>query len=371
MVAAVATSDDETIRSDGYKPANDQFTLVEGFEYPEQPDLPYPTCKLKKGLEIDGLTDALQILSASDNALSDAAFYAGLAYVKPGDAQYLLNQWFGLDGFAVDDIATVDAFKRSNPNFSQSPASYKLITFPSVLPDFGIVSIRGTATVWDLMSDAQLWLAAGLFQLLREILPIGSLWTPILHQMVNFVSSLESESISRVAFYRETTAFVNYLKKETGYTTVQVTGHSLGGGLALITGSQTNSPAVGLSAPNAMLSRDTFDPPLTKDQLNTLTFNIVPVGDIVPMIDDLAHLYQNINCTAAANDIAGCHGSTRSACEIQYTCGSGDRPVICNCVADYGYPEPIPTGGGNQTNFTQACQDAAAAADVISGSVSG
>ena len=263
-----------------------------------------------------------------------AAFYASIAYVKPGDAQYLLNQWLGQDGTAIDDIATVDAFKLSNPDYAQSPVSYKLIAFPAILPNFALVSIRGTATLWDLMSDAQLWLAAGLFQMLREILPIGSLWTPILHKMVSFVSKLESESISRVAFYRETTAFVNYLKAETKYTTVHVTGHSLGGGLALITGSQTNSPAVGLSAPNAMLSRDTFKPPLTEHQLNTLAFNIVPVGDLVPMIDDLANLYQNINCTAAANDIIGCHGSTRSACEIQYTCGSGNRPVICNCAAD-------------------------------------
>lgn len=110
--------------------------------------------------------------------------------------------------------------------------------------------------------------------------------------MVNFVSSLESESISRVAFYRETTAFVNYLKEETEYTTVHVTGHSLGGGLALITGAQTNSSAVGLSAPNALLSRDTFDPPITKYQLDTLTFNIVPVRDAISMFDDLANLFQ-------------------------------------------------------------------------------
>jgi hypothetical protein len=71
VIAAVATSDDHTIESDGYKSANEQYTLVQGFEYPKQPDLPYPTCKLKKGLEIDGLSDALQF-SASDNSLSDA-----------------------------------------------------------------------------------------------------------------------------------------------------------------------------------------------------------------------------------------------------------------------------------------------------------
>lgn len=72
VIAAVATSDDHAIESDGFKSANEQFILVEGgFEYQKQPDLPYPTCKLKKGLEIDGLSGALQ-LAASDNSLSDA-----------------------------------------------------------------------------------------------------------------------------------------------------------------------------------------------------------------------------------------------------------------------------------------------------------
>jgi len=72
VIAAVATSDDHNIESDGYKSANEQFILVKGgFVYPKQPDLPYPTCKLKKGLEIDGLSGDLQ-LAASDNSLSDA-----------------------------------------------------------------------------------------------------------------------------------------------------------------------------------------------------------------------------------------------------------------------------------------------------------
>jgi len=71
VIAAVATSDDHNIESDGYKSANEQFILVQGFEYQKQPDLPYPTCKLKKGLAIDGLSGDLQ-LAASDNSLSDA-----------------------------------------------------------------------------------------------------------------------------------------------------------------------------------------------------------------------------------------------------------------------------------------------------------
>ena len=144
--------------------------------------------------------------------------------------------------------------------------------------------------------------------------------------------------------------------------------HSLGGGLALITGSQAQVPAVGISAPNAKLSRDTFvgkfgtSLPVSIHDLDTYTFNVVPDRDPVPNIDDKARLYQRLNCTASANDIVGCHGIERSICELQYTCGSEasllkQRPVPCECVMLYDYPSPKPLNG-TETNssFEDECR---------------
>ena len=118
-----------------------------------------------------------------------------------------------------------------------------------------------------------------------------------------------------------------------------------------------------------MLSRNTFIPPLTVEELNTYTFNVVPAADPIPMFDDLARLYQNINCTAEKHDLFGCHHISRSICEIQYTCGSASRPVLCECVMDYGYPDPLleqqseqeeATGDQSETeslSFVDACVD--------------
>ena len=53
-------------------------------------------------------------------------------------------------------------------------------------------------------------------------------------------------------------------------------GHSLGGGIALISGAQAHVKAIGLSAPNTVLGRDTVDPKLSLDDLQRWTFNIVP-----------------------------------------------------------------------------------------------
>ena len=129
--------------------------------------------------------------------------------------------------------------------------------------------------------------------------------------------------------------------------------------------------AVGFSAPNAKLSRDTFvgefgkPLPVSIYDLNTYTFNVVPDRDPVPNIDDKARLYQRMNCTASANDIVGCHSVVRSICELHYTCGSEAaslksatyRPVPCECVLEYGYPPPTPLNG-NDTNssFVNECR---------------
>jgi hypothetical protein len=120
----------------------------------------------------------------------------------------------------------------------------------------------------------------------------------------------------------------------------------------MITGAQMHMPAIGLSGPNTIIARKTLDPPVIMDELDKYTFNIKPDQDPVPMIDDTAKNIQRINCLAQSNNFVDCHTATQSLCEIQYTCGSGPRPTLCNCDAYYGYPEPELTG--DQT-FEDAC----------------
>ena len=118
-------------------------------------------------------------------------------------------------------------------------------------------------------------------------------------------------------------------------------------------------PAVALSGPNAMLTRQSFDPKVSAEALDSKTFNIIPERDLVPMIDDVAQNYQSIRCEAGLVDFIECHGATRSLCEILYTCGNGDRPIPCECVTQFGYNEPEALGG---VDFATACAEPIAAA---------
>ena len=175
---------------------------------------------------------------------------------------------------------------------------------------------------------------------------------PFLLELVFVMNGLQIKTVERVSFYRVTTGFA--LEMKNIFSSVQVTGHSLGGGLAIITGAQAKIPAIALSGPNAKISGKSFDPPVTEEELNRYTFNIRPDRDIVSRFDDVADNFQNIRCEADANDFIGCHGFVRSLCEIMYTCGTGIRPAICQCHTLYGYPKPFTDG---DEDFDELCGD--------------
>lgn len=126
---------------------------------------------------------------------------------------------------------------------------------------------------------------------------------------------------------------------------------------------------MGLSAPNAMLSRSSFDPPVSAEALNSKTFNIIPERDVVPMIDDKAQNYQFIRCMASLDDFVSCHDSTRSLCEIIYSCGTGygtsRRPVLCQCVSMFNYPEPIPVSEETNLTFAEFCQQSSIESSIL------
>ena len=159
---------------------------------------------------------------------------------------------------------------------------------------------------------------------------------------------------------------------------------ALGGGLAMITGSQKQVPAIAISAPNALLSSVSFDPPITPDNLREFTFNVVPDRDIVPLMDDLSQNYQRIRCRLSGNSLAGCHSKfsrdlinhllthtiscfhsqglnatttvpQQSVCEILYTCGSNGRPIPCHCSNKLGYEDPVPIDSSSGLSFADAC----------------
>ena len=153
------------------------------------------------------------------------AFLAGLAYTTDNNiTQDNLNEYFNVS--ATDEADIVSNYRKEAG--TSSHVSFKLVTVPTnnQTGTFAYVLIRGTTNNWDMLTDAQLWSAAALMQVLRELLPVGSAWTPIIHKLIDAITFVESESLQRVSFYKDTTKFVEYVKT-LGYAGIAITGESI------------------------------------------------------------------------------------------------------------------------------------------------
>ncbi|KAG7372716.1 hypothetical protein IV203_018859 [Nitzschia inconspicua] len=316
------------------------------FYYDPQPELPYPTCSVQKGFSLPGQQAA---------ALADYSFLATMSFAAQAEAQPLLNQWFG-ENQVVDDSEFV-AMYRNETGTQDHPVSYKLFTI-SALPDSAVVSIRGSEALWDWTVDIQLWAGGVLAQMTKGILPFGWMWKPILPYMVYIINSVQSQKLKEVSYYQYTSDFVDALYAGFDgrqYENLRVTGASLGGGLAILTGAITGASAISFSGLNAMYSRMTFDPPITEEQLNTRVFNVIPDRDVIAHIDEPGMLTQHTQCRGPKNSLFACHSMWRTLCEIQYQCGSNGRPINCWCTSRFGYP--VPTSNSSVT-WEEACADA-------------
>ncbi|KAL7544460.1 hypothetical protein ACHAWF_007839 [Thalassiosira exigua] len=306
-----------------------------------------PICNADLGNSHD--SNGTSSLTTPVKYLADFGFLSIIPYFKIDSIQSLLDTWFG-EGQAFLDEDVIATFRELHPDLSSS-ASFQLVTFSD---KSAVVCVRGTTTYFDFLGDARLWYAPALFQLVQGAMPFGSAFNALVHLCVNMLAVLETANLKKVSYYVETTAFVNYLRKSEKYTDIKITGHSLGGGLALITGAQTQTMAVGVSAPNTVMGRSSVTPEISLDDLEQYTYNLIPQRDIVGQLGGKAK-FASIKCRAGINEPFGCHYAYRSLCELMYTCGNVKRPVYCECVDVLGYPEPTAIDGSG-TSFQSTCE---------------
>ena len=166
------------------------------YEGNEDNNILYPTCQIGRGFDVP--TDP-------QSALIDFTFLAKLAYHDRNVTQTTLDEWFG-SGVVIDENI-VDFRKTFHEQFRETAVTYKHFNFTQDGITRNIVAIRGTSNGWDALADAQLWASASLSQMLRFMLPIGEIWTPIFPYLIYLVSVIQADSLDEVAYYKETVAF--------------------------------------------------------------------------------------------------------------------------------------------------------------------
>lgn len=329
------------IKIRAYKNHLGNLTPNGDFVYLPKQNLMYPTCNLMNNVDI---------LNNTKTALIDYTFLSAFVYQDPKTHQRMLDEWFG-PGIAKMDSNTTRDF-RSESKLPNSDAIYSIVSFPN---NSSVVTVRGSHTAWEWLTDFQIWTAVFVMESFLSLLPAGKVFHPILYKILGVMGFVESKRLKEIQLNTQTTGLVKYMKDTAGFdgSAISITGHSLGGGIALITGAQTSIPAIAISGPNNIFSRKTFDPPLDLDTIDTMLFNVIPERDLIPRIDKPGLLNQHIACRAKAKNGYTCHSIGRTLCELMVNCGSDNRPPPCDCAVFYGYEEPQQVSG-NQS-FSEIC----------------
>lgn len=143
---------------------------------------------------------------------------SGLAYVKSELIQESLDRWYG----------------NGNARFlnTSCETTTNTVVRPFLIEEpFGdpvlVISVKGTSTSVDALLDAQLWTGAVSLQLLRALVPFGSIWNDILPTMAYVLNSIQTEDTER--YLEDVIQFTKCALAENNQILHKaITGHSLG-----------------------------------------------------------------------------------------------------------------------------------------------
>ncbi len=178
LSASQTTSANLTAEDRGPRPP---ILLLNDFYYPGVDNLAYPTCKLTKGFEFPVLDGQSSKNVSSD--LGDYTFLSAMAYEKGSINEYTLQEWFG--GGVIEEADYVNKW-REESGFKSHPVYFKLFSAPQV--NTAVVSIRGSETMFDWLSNLHLWFASGVAQCVKWLTPFG--WSECIFRHLELASLL-------------------------------------------------------------------------------------------------------------------------------------------------------------------------------------
>ena len=240
--------------------------------------------------------------------IADMAYLSYIAYQENWNKRDLSQS---INGYFHDRSGkwNVTYISEENPRF------YHLLESTTQVH---IISIRGTTSSREWFEYLKLWSEIISYQVTSVALPKQTF-------PLNFVTSYITASsfLERLLHHnREDFAFStleSYIEKinRTAGSTILLTGHSIGGGLAKIVGSRQKVTTVSFSSPGEVFNRAKFG--FTLDDLQRYTTSVVSRDDIITWIDIPGGLVQYIDCNAS--DYVQCHSIVNTYCELKKSCG--------------------------------------------------
>jgi hypothetical protein len=292
-------------------------------------NVPYQACSLR------------WFESESELDVYDLALFAALAYEDETTVRDVLNvsypAWVLKDSIQRRSLSTVRALHLLSPS-----------------NDVSVVVIRGSWTFLDMVQDCDIWTESVFAKMTVRAIPFGSYFAPLetMQALVHAISFLERLfPVQRRHYYEGVSTSLKDLAVAHGEDKVLVVGHSLGGGVAHISGVQNNVRAVSFNGPGIAYAARKLG--LDSQAIAEKTYTIMTDGDMVSRVDLHLGGVQDIRCKGSeVVEAANCHKVTDQAAEILESCGferkgcllsSGPKPSTLEVVCTRAESTPAPT----------------------------
>jgi len=178
-----------------------------------------------------------------------------------------------------------------------------------------VIALRGTTSAAEMLQDVNFWLPAAFLQLASIFGPSLFSMRSILQIITLNITQYRSEEFTDV------TNYTRRLQNDTDVDKLYITGHSLGGGLAVAIGALLKIPSITFSAPGLLATSAILDPSPDLGDMRHYGVNVQPSNDLVPRVDSQSGVVMQITCPLA--NPLGCHSLATTMCEILASCGDG------------------------------------------------
>ncbi|KAJ8577765.1 hypothetical protein ON010_g1436 [Phytophthora cinnamomi] len=197
-------------------------------------------------------------------------------------------------------------------NESTDGQQWMELYFPTI--NMTVITVRGTASATDALEDMHFWFGICIMQ-------AANVFVPFLKQLprafvVNMLSMRLIASIMPSPVFTDLLNHAVDTRARVGNNLV-ITGHSLGGAIAAMIGAKTKTSAVSFSGPGLLYSLGRFG--ITSQDVRDYVLTMKPRKDIVPQVDELGGLVQEIRCKKSSP--MGCHSTSTHLCELYFSCG--------------------------------------------------
>jgi len=293
---------------------------------------PYPVCSLRWG-------HAMHHISTIDLAILSAYSYTEeyRSYQPGGEVYKATQQTFSVGNVSASIVHHQQYYKVGRVIATRFVERNKSVGTT-------VLAIKGSSQPFDFYMDATLWIMIAVIQ-------AASLFVPLLDQLPNQVFALVLYMFPRV---REQELWTNIdnvhnsLREEHPNDEFVITGHSLGGGIAIVAGGRLSVPALAFSGPGSHFSRWRFG--TTMERTNRNSVNIHPHEDAVPNFDWHDELVQFIECRNASivkekgTDLPyraaqACHSIWTTLCELWRACGDEKQRNFRHACGDLVHPD--------------------------------